>query len=259
MFPIRDTLSWTRFPALVAALIAANVLAFVYQWSLDAAELQRFLMQHALVPRRYFVPSWAGEAGLSPTDFTPFLTNMFLHGGILHIATNLWTLWIFGPALEERLGSTRFLLLYLLSGLAAGIAHAVLNATSPMPALGASGAIAGIIAAYSVRFPYAWIKVLVLLVIFPLFFYIPALAFAGIWFAMQVLQGTSQLFVPGVGQNVAWWAHIGGFIAGWFLLRRMDPAGTAWTSPWSRPRGHWLSGYRNRHISSVVERKKPDR
>jgi len=135
MFPLRDTISWSRFPAVVTALIALNVLIFVYQWSLGSAELQRFLMEHALVPRRYFVPSWGGEVGLSPTDVTPFLTNMFLHGGLLHIATNLWTLWIFGPALEDRLGSARFTALYLISGLAASLMHAVFNASSPIPAM----------------------------------------------------------------------------------------------------------------------------
>lgn len=251
MFPLRDTLSWTRFPAVVALLIALNVIAYIYQLSLGGAELQRFLMQHALVPRRYFVPSWGAEVGLSATDLTPFITNMFLHGGLFHIATNLWTLWIFGPALEDRLGRTRFTILYVVAGIAASIMHAVFNATSPIPALGASGAIAGVIAAYAVRFPYAWIKVLALIVIFPIVFYLPALVFAGLWFLMQVLQGTSQLFLPALGQNVAWWAHIGGFLAGWLLLRRIDPG----DGPWSRKDGHWRSGYQSRQISSFVDRR----
>lgn len=250
MFPLRDTLSWTRFPTVVTALIAINIVVFMYQWSMSGPELQHFLMEHALVPRRYFVPAWGREVELSPTDLTPFATNMFLHGGLLHIATNLWTLWIFGPALEDRLGSARFAALYMLAGLAASFTHAVFNASSPIPALGASGAIAGVIAAYAIRFPYAWIKVLALIVIIPVIFYIPALVFAGVWFFIQVLQGTSQLFVPGVGQSVAWWAHIGGFITGWLLLRWLDPG----EGPWSRTQGHWRSGYRNRHLSSFFDR-----
>ncbi|MCB1505812.1 MAG: rhomboid family intramembrane serine protease [Hyphomicrobiaceae bacterium] len=249
MFPIRDTLSWQRFPAVVAALILVNVLVYVYQLSLSQPELQHFLYHHGLVPKRYFVPSWGEKVGLSPLDLSPFATNMFLHGGLFHIATNLWTLWIFGPALEERLGSGRFLFLYFVAGVVASVAHAIFNANSPIPALGASGAIAGIIAAYATRFPYAWIKVLVLIVIIPVFFYVPALLFAGIWFLIQVLQGTSTLFVPGMGQNVAWWAHIGGFVAGWFLLTRIDPTG----GPWARTAGHWRSGYRNRQASSFVD------
>lgn len=252
MFPIRDTLSWQRFPIVVSGLIAINISTYLYQMSLGTSDLQQFLFEHALVPRRYFVPSWGSQVGLSPSDITPFITNMFLHGGLLHIATNLWTLWIFGPALEERLGSARFLALYLAAGIVASFTHAIFNATSPIPALGASGAIAGIIAAYATRFPYAWIKVLVLIVVIPVFFYIPALIFAGLWFLIQVLQGTSQLFVPGIGQNVAWWAHIGGFVAGWLLLRRLDAASPSYLGPWSRSLGHWRTGYRNRHISSLI-------
>jgi rhomboid family protein len=193
------------------------------------------LYQHALVPLRYFSPRWAWANGLSPTDFTPFLTNTFLHGGFLHIILNLWTLWIFGPALEDRLGSARFVALYLLAGIAASMAHALFNATSAMPVLGASGAIAGVIAAYATRFPYAWIKVLVPIVIIPLFFDIPALLFAGIWFLVQVWQGTSELFMPFAGSGIAWWAHIGGFLAGWALLRVLEPRKL-------RPTGGWYNG-----------------
>ena len=108
-----------------------------------------------------------------------------------------------------------------------------------MPALGASGAIAGVIAAYAISFPHAWIRVLVLIVIIPIFFWVPAMLFAGLWFFMQVLQGTSSLFLPAQGGGIAWWAHIGGFLAGWLLLRRLDtgrfiasrlPVG--FTNPW---------------------------
>ena len=155
-----------------------------------------FVYQHALVPVRYFSPSWAWQVGLSPTDLSPFLTNTFLHGGFLHIILNMWTLWIFGPALEDRLGPIRFAFLYLLAGVAASATHAVFNAGSTMPVLGASGAIAGIISAYAVRFPYAWVRVLVLIVFIPLFFSVPAMVFAGIWFFTQVVQGASELFSP---------------------------------------------------------------
>lgn len=213
-------------------IIGANVLAFLYQLGLDEAQLQVFLYEHALVPLRYFAPSLAQEAGLSPTDLTPFLTNIFLHGGFLHIILNMWTLYIFGPALEDRLGPVRFLALYLTAGVAASVTHAIFNATSPIPVLGASGAIAGVIAAYAVRFPFAWVKVLVLIVFIPLFFDIPAMLFAGLWFLMQVLSGTMELLSPFAGGGIAWWAHIGGFIAGWLLLRPLEPA-TA-SGPWGR-------------------------
>jgi len=222
-------------------IIALNVAAFLYQLSLDPQALQLFIYEHALVPARYFRPSWAGETGLSPTDLTPFVTNTFMHGGFLHIILNLWTLYIFGPALEDRLGPVRFLALYLAAGVIASLAHAVVNATSPYPLLGASGAIAGVIAAYAVRFPYAWVRVLFIIVIIPLFFNVPALVFAGLWFFMQVVQGASELFNPFGASGIAWWAHIGGFIAGIFMLRLLEPAHAAAVmfyngGPWEQSR-----------------------
>jgi membrane associated rhomboid family serine protease len=227
----------------VWAIVAANAAAFLFQLSLSDEQLERFLYEHALVPRRYFFPAWGEYNGLSPLDFTPFLTNTFLHGGWLHIILNLWTLYIFGPALEDRLGPWRFLALYLLSGLAASAAHAAFNAASPVPALGASGAIAGVIAAYAVRFPYAWVRVIFPVLFIPLFFSVPALVFAGLWFFIQVWQGTSELISPfGGAAGIAWWAHIGGFIAGWLLLPLLEPSAgegrRAWYNggPWERGR-----------------------
>ena len=204
-------------------IIALNVAAFLYQLSLDPQTLQRFIFEHALVPARYFSPFWAWETGFGSADLTPFVTNTFMHGGFLHIIINMWTLYVFGPALEDRLGPVRFLALYLASGVIASLAHAVINAASPYPLLGASGAIAGVIAAYSVRFPYAWVRVLFIIVIIPLFFNVPALVFAGLWFLMQVVQGASDLFNPFASSGIAWWAHIGGFIAGVSMLRLLEP------------------------------------
>ena len=222
----------------VWAIIGLNVAIFLYQLSVGPRELQVLLYQHALVPLRYFSPGWAREVGLSPTDLTPFLTNTFMHGGFLHIVLNMWTLYIFGPALEDRLGPARFAVLYLLAGVAASATHAVFNAASPLPVLGASGAIAGIIAAYAVRFPYAWVRVLVLIVFIPLFFSIPAVVFAGIWFFTQVVQGTSELFSPFAGEGIAWWAHIGGFVSGWVLLHWLEHSGRPAVryngGPWER-------------------------
>ena len=222
MFPLRDNVSRTHEPIIVWAIIALNAGAFLYQLSLGPRELQVFIYEHALVPVRYFSPGWAYEVGLSPTDFTPFITNVFLHGGWLHIILNMWTLWIFGPALEDRLGPARFAILYALAGIAASATHALFHPVSAMPALGASGAIAGISAAYAVRFPYAWVRVLVLIVFIPLFFSVPAMVFAGIWFFTQVLQGASELLSPFASSGIAWWAHIGGFISGWALLHWLE-------------------------------------
>jgi len=238
MFPLRDNVSRTHEPVVVWTIIAINAVVFLYQLGLAPRNLQIFLYEHALVPIRYFSPGWARQVGLSPTDFTPFLTNTFLHGGFLHIILNMWTLWIFGPALEDRLGPVRFALLYVLAGIAASVTHTIFNATSATPVLGASGAIAGIIAAYAVRFPYAWVRVLVLIVFIPIFFSIPAMLFAGIWFFTQVLQGTSELFSPFAGSGIAWWAHIGGFVSGWVLLHLLEhsarPAVRYNGGPWER-------------------------
>jgi membrane associated rhomboid family serine protease len=225
MFPIRDSVSRSREPVIVWTIIGLNVAVFLYQLTLSGSAEQFFIYRHALVPLRYFSPEWGWGVGLPPSDVTPFFTSMFLHGGFLHIILNLWTLWIFGPALEDRLGPVRFAVLYLASGLAAGLAHALFNASSYQPMLGASGAIAGVIGAYAVRFPFAWVRVLVPILFIPLFFSIPALVFAGIWFFLQVMQGASQLLNPYVGAGgIAWWAHIGGFVAGVVLLRLLEPA-----------------------------------
>jgi membrane associated rhomboid family serine protease len=242
LFPIGDSVSKNHPALAVWAIIAANVAAFLYQLTLSAPQLDWFLYQHALVPARYFHPRWALENGLSPLDLTPFLTNTFLHGGWLHIILNLWTLYIFGPALEDRLGPARFLALYLLAGLAASATHALFNAGSPVPVLGASGAIAGVIAAYAVRFPFAWVRVIVPILFIPLFFWVPAMVFAGLWFLLQVFQGATEIMNPSAGAaGIAWWAHIGGFLAGWMLLPLLEPSAAAggrraWYNggPWER-------------------------
>lgn len=238
MFPLRDNVSRSSTPVIVWGIIALNIAVYLYEMQLDERSLQIFLIEHGLVPARYFAPDWAARVGFASWDLTPFVSNMFLHGGVLHIVMNMWTLWIFGPALEDRLGPARFAILYLLAGIIASFTHAAFNATSTMPVVGASGAIAGVLAAYAVRFPYAWIRVLVLIVIIPLFFSIPAFVFAGIWFLLQVLQGWSALLMPYAASNIAWWAHIGGFLAGTGLLLWLEqsnrPAVRYNGGPWER-------------------------
>jgi len=222
MLPIQDGVA-TRYPPVVTwCLIAANCAIFLIQISLTPAELDWFLLRFALVPARYF-----GSAGVMPppgaADYLPFATNMFLHGGWLHLILNMWTLWIFGPAVEDRLGSGRYFLFYLVVGVVASLTHALFNPSSVLPALGASGAIAGVIGCYVRLFPMARLIVMVPILFLPLFFEVPALLFAGFWFLMQILQGTVEFLVPADGGGVAWWAHIGGFVAGLLLtpaLRR---------------------------------------
>lgn len=221
MFPWADTVARRYPPIVVWSVIGISALALLYQVGLPPRVLDRFLFDFALVPSRFF-----GQLSLvAPSDWTPFLTDIFLHAGWLHLILNRWTLWIFGPAVEDRLGPVRFALFYLFCGVAAGLAHALAYPDSVVPALGASGAIAGVIGCYARMFPAARIVVIVSILIIPLFFEVSALAFAMIWFAMQVIPGLISLGDTASG-GIAWWAHIGGFVAGWLatpLLRR--PAG----------------------------------
>ena len=209
MIPIHTTVP-TRYPAIVTWwLIFANVLVFLLQLSLSPVELEEFLYRFALIPARYFDPLAFGQASVTPLDLIPFLSMMFLHSGWLHLILNMWILWLFGPTIEDRLGHGTFLVFYLACGIAAALTHLVFNPTSTVPAIGASGAIAGVLGCYMRLFPLARIIVVV-----PLFFEMPALVFAGLWFIMQLLQGATELLAPSTGAGVAWWAHIGGFVAG---------------------------------------------
>ncbi|HWP27083.1 MAG TPA: rhomboid family intramembrane serine protease [Xanthobacteraceae bacterium] len=216
MFPIQNGVPHRSAPFVTWGLIAVNVAVFLYQISLSPPALDRFLVNYALIPGRYFVPlPFLPEPALG--DYLPFLTNMFLHGGWLHLIMNMWTLFLFGPAVEDRLGRLRYVLFYLACGIAASTAHAYVNATSFVPALGASGAIAGVIGAFVRLFPLANLIVVVPILFFPFFFEIPALLFAGLWFLLQVVSGMIELLQPAVGGGIAWWAHIGGFVAGLLL------------------------------------------
>jgi rhomboid family protein len=214
MFPITNSVP-SRNPAVVTwTLIALNCVVFLFQVRLGPRGLEQFLNEYALIPARYFAPIAYGYADLAPSDFLPFLTMMFLHGGWLHLILNMWTLYLFGRTVEDRLGSARYLPFYLACGGLAGVTHAVFNPVSTAPALGASGAIAGIMGCFIRMFPRAQIIVLVPVLFLPFFFELPAFVFIGLWFLLQVLQGAAELVASSSGAGVAWWAHVGGFIAG---------------------------------------------
>jgi membrane associated rhomboid family serine protease len=237
MFPIRDSVPKYQTPVVVYGLIAVNALVFLYQINLGEFEAAKFAYTYGLVPYRYFGSS-AFPNGHGIGDLYPLVTSAFLHGGWLHIILNMWTLFIFGSTLESRMGSLQFLIFYLCCAALSGYAHGYFNAYSEVPVIGASGAIAGVIGAYAVRFPTARITLLVPVIIIPLIFTIPALAYAVIWFAIQLLQGTWDVLMPSMGDGIAWWAHIGGFVAGLvllpvFLLFEPSPPQTTWQrGPW---------------------------
>jgi membrane associated rhomboid family serine protease len=217
VLPIQSTVPSRYSPLVTWTLIASNCAVFLFQLGLPPPELKAFLFTFALIPARYsgeFAPDGAGDA---LDDYLPFVTNMFLHGGWLHLIFNMWTLWLFGPAIEDRLGHARYLAFYLTCGVIAAIAHVMFNPESVVPTLGASGAIAGVLGCYMFLFPRANVIVLVPIVFVPLFFALPAVLFVGLWFLMQVFQGTVELFTPSSGGGVAWWAHVGGFVAGLVL------------------------------------------
>jgi membrane associated rhomboid family serine protease len=219
MIPIRDTIPRRRLPFATWTIIALNVAIFFYESTLPPETLERLFYIFGLVPARYAHPEWALRVGLPVDDYWPFITCMFLHGGWAHIIGNMWTLWIFGDNVEDRMGSFRFVIFYLLTGIAAGLVHWFTNVDSPVPTVGASGAIAGVLGAYFVLFPRSRIIALVPIFFFPFFFEVPAVVYLLFWFVSQLLSGTvASLSAANVG-GVAWWAHVGGFTAGMLLYR----------------------------------------
>jgi membrane associated rhomboid family serine protease len=223
MIPIRDTIPSRSVPVVTWTLIAVNVAIFFYELTLEPAELQAFFYIFGMVPARYTHPEWAVWVGLPVDDYWPFLTSMFLHGGWMHVIGNMWTLWIFGDNVEDRMGRIRFLLFYVLTGLAAGFTHWFTNLGSTVPTVGASGAIAGVLGAYFVLFPSSRIIALFPVFFFPFFFELPAATYLLFWFLSQVFSGTLAGLQPEDVGGVAWWAHVGGFAVGVALHRLFLP------------------------------------
>ncbi len=195
-------------------ILAANVGIFLYQLGLPVSELYEMVEVYGVVPARIESPFLL----LFPSQwsaFVPLVSSQFLHGGWLHLGSNMLYLWIFGDDVECSMGSLRFLLFYLLTGIAGNLAHVLANLGSTTPTIGASGAVAGILGAYLLSFPHARVMTLVPLGFFLTVVEIPALIFLGFWFVLQLLSGVSAV----VGsESVAWWAHVGGFAAGMFLI-----------------------------------------
>jgi membrane associated rhomboid family serine protease len=214
MIPISDTAPRASPPVLVLTLIAINAFVFLWMWELPPRALQQVTFEYALIPLRYADPLGARAVGLDPDNWWPLLTNTFMHGGWLHLIVNMWTLWIFGPAMEARFARLGFAVLYLSGGVVASATHLVANYDSPVPALGASGAIATVLGAYAVIYPRERVLLIVPLGFLFIPLSAPAILFALVWFGIQVLQGTQDLFSPSLAGGVAWWAHIGGFAFG---------------------------------------------
>jgi membrane associated rhomboid family serine protease len=233
MIPYRDTVPLRHTPWVTWGLIFANLLVYAYsEWLPDESRVYLNYM-HGLVPARYVFPDWAVKAGFPGHDYTPFVTCMFMHGSWLHLVLNMWMLWIFGDNVEDRMGGVRFLSFYLLCGLVAGGLHTYANPQSLVPTLGASGALAGVMGAYFFLFPYA--RIVIWVFFLPLFVQVPAIGFLGLWVIIQLYKATTPILEGGVA-DVAWWGHLGGFIAGMllhrlFLLRERNTDGSPFSLP----------------------------
>lgn len=219
MFPISDD-NPTRSTAYVTyALIAINVVVFIHELTLNESQLQQFFQLFAVVPRE-LTASFGGEAVGQPVpEPLALITSQFLHGGFAHILGNMLFLWIFGNNIEDKLGHVKYLIFYLACGALAALSQWIFSTQSGIPSLGASGAIAGVMGAYILRFPNAQINTLVFLGFFITTIRVPALFFLGFWFVMQALYGVSSLNVATNMETggVAYWAHAGGFVFGALL------------------------------------------
>jgi membrane associated rhomboid family serine protease len=219
VIPLKDDLSAVRPPVLTVAIIAINVAAFLWQWLVAGMEVS--VLRGGLIPYEALTLRDVGPPDIVPPPLTVF-TSMFLHGSFAHIGGNMLFLWIFGNNVEDALGHVRFLAFYLIAGVAAaaaqtGLGYAAGDLQTPM--VGASGAIAGVLAGYWVMFPRARILTLIPIFIFIRLVYLPASFFIGAWFVFQLLGA----FLGGAGGGVAFMAHVGGFVAGLLLVQIWRP------------------------------------
>ena len=231
MFPLQSSIPLRTTPLVTWVLIGLNALFFLLYSGLDPDQIQILFHHLGLVPARYTHPEWARQVGLLPYDFSPFLTSMFLHGGVMHLVGNMWTLWIFGPNVEERMGRVRFVLFYLLTGIAAAGVHVWTNGNSTLPTVGASGAIAGVMGAYLTLFPRARILFMIPIFFYPFLFVWPAALYLVYWFGLQFFSGAFSLLAAGQVGGVAWWAHVGGFLSGAGLCRFLLCRPRQWNPP----------------------------
>jgi membrane associated rhomboid family serine protease len=209
MFPIRNENKSEHFPIVTVLLISLNVIIYLYQrkfWNLESFHNKLALIPYNISHLKEF------------KFYFTLVTYMFIHGGLLHLFSNMLYLWIFGDNVEDRLGHIRFLYFYLLCGIGAGLVHVIMYPSSVIPTIGASGAISGVLASYMLMFPNAKIVTLIPIFIFFEVIRIPAFIFIILWFLLQSIYGISSLSQASNIVGVAWFAHIGGFVIGVMLL-----------------------------------------
>lgn len=214
MIPLHDDNPTTVTPFVTVALIVACSLVFLYEVSLPPALSQQFIFHYGAIPAALFGHALDSSAAL-PASFS-LVTSMFLHGGWMHLIGNMLYLWIFGNNIEDVMGHAKFVIFYLICGILAAGSHALTDPSSSIPMVGASGAISGVLGAYLLLFPRAQVLVLIPLGFFIRMMYVPAGLVLGFWFLLQILSGSATLGQSGGG--VAWFAHVGGFVAGLALI-----------------------------------------
>lgn len=212
MFPLQTTVVSCHAALVTWVIIALNTIAFVFELSLPPDALAAWIDQFGTVPARL---TGHAESAAPVVDWLSFVTSMFLHGSWLHLIANMWTFYVFGQHVEDRMGHARFAVFYVLCGLAAGATHVLVNPHEAFPAIGASGAISGVMGAYLMLFFASRVVVMIPIFFLPFFFDFPAVFYLGYWFLLQLVSGVFTLGGAGEAQGgVAFWAHVGGFVAG---------------------------------------------
>lgn len=216
MIPIRDTAPCYRKPLITWGLIAVCTCIFIAMQLMPYELSYQLINQYGMVPLRYTNPQWASGFGLPFDYYLSFLTNLFLHATWIHLLVNMWFLWIFADNVEDRMGRGPFLVFYLLCGIFASVLQWYSDPNIDIPLVGASGAIAGVLAAYFFLYPLERVVLWI-----PPFFliHVPAIMFLGLWVIIQLDDATTSIVTNNITANVAWWAHLGGFIAGSILYR----------------------------------------
>lgn len=224
MLPIRDTIRSYTFPFITWLIIGLNTVVFFFELNLSPNELNQVIQIFALTPANLHLNEPWLLIG-NPLPVLTLITHMFLHGGWFHFLSNMWILYIFGDNVEDRMGSGRYLVFYLVGGIAAGVLQTLIFPLSEVPSLGASGAIAAVLGAYFLLYPRARVTTLIPLVFIPWFVEIPAVVYLGFWFVSQLYSGIVSLGLSTAASmgGVAWFAHIGGFIFGLVFARLFIP------------------------------------
>lgn len=218
MFPLKDDNPTNTVPVVTVGLIIINCLIYLYQSLLPPNQEQLFVFQYGLIPIEITRFTDMTPDIPFPVWLSPF-SSMFLHGDIWHLGGNMLYLWIFGNNIEDHLGHVKFFGFYLLSGLAAAALFIIFSPNGKVPMVGASGAIAGVLGAYMVLFPRARVLTFIWILFFIRMVWLPAMLLLGFWFVIQLVMGLSTVGNPG-GGGVAWFAHVGGFVFGWLIMRR---------------------------------------